>query len=73
MGSLFKFLVILVIVLYLMRSFFRLMYPRPPKQPRRKEIEMKACDYCGKLVYEDKGVQKRGRFFCSEAHKQRYF
>ena len=67
----FKRLLITAIVLYLMRSFWRLMYPRLPTRPQ--QIQVKACEYCGILVPEDKGIQKRGRFFCGHPHAKQFF
>lgn len=67
----FKLLVITVIVLYLMRFFWHLMYPRMPKPPQA--LEVKACEYCGVLLREDRGRVQRGRFFCTADHAKRYF
>ena len=67
----FKLLLITAIVLYLMRFFWRLMYPRLPNRPQ--QIQVKACEYCGILVREDKGIQKRGRFFCGHPHAKQFF
>lgn len=68
-----KLLVITVIVLYLLRFLFRLMYPKLPDQRPPIEYEMKSCDYCGKLMREDKGFHRKQRFFCSPEHQVRYF
>ena len=67
----FKLLIITVIVLYLLRFFWHLMYPRLPDP--RKPVEMKACEYCGILAREDKGVMQRDRFFCTSDHAKRFF
>jgi len=67
----FKLLVITLIVVYVMRFFWQLMYPRMPKLPQ--QLEMKTCEYCGVLAREDKGNVQRGRFFCSADHAKRYF
>lgn len=66
-------LIILGIVVFLMRAFFRLMYPRLPEQAGPKVQQILSCDYCGRLVAEDQGVQRRGRFFCGGEHASRYF
>lgn len=69
----FKLLIILVVVLFLMRGFFRLMYPQLPKNPVPKAIELKPCEYCGKLVPEDQGSVKGQYFFCSLEHQHQFF
>lgn len=66
-----KLLIIAAIVMYIMRAFWRLMYPRLPEAP--KPLELKACEYCGILAREDKGFTKRDRFFCGIDHAQRFF
>lgn len=68
-----KLLIITVIVVFLMRSLFRLMYPRIPDTPPVIGHELKPCEYCGTLVRLDKAKQKRGRLFCSAAHQAMYF
>lgn len=67
----FKLFIITLIVLYLTRFLWQLMYPRMPKPPQ--QLEMKACEYCAVLAREDKGYVQRGRFFCSSDHAKRYF
>ena len=48
-----RLLIILGIVVFLMRAFFRLMYPRLPEQTGPKVQQILSCDYCGRLVAED--------------------
>ncbi len=68
-----RLFIILVIVLYLLRALFRLMYPRLPAQTGERLIPLRACDYCGRTLPEDKGSIRRERFFCGHDHAQRYF
>ena len=72
----FKLLIITLIVVYLMRSCWRLMYPSLPpglEPGKPREIPLKACEYCGILVAENKGIHRRGHFFCQADHADRYY
>lgn len=74
------FILNVIIILVVMKVFFKLMYPKPPKGFFAKEgddMTMRICDYCGHSLAAYRGIleQKDGsieRFFCNDQHRVAY-
>jgi uncharacterized protein len=68
MGTLFRIILILIVVglvlMYLKRTFKNRSQP-PAAQ---SQSDMLRCDYCGVFVPRGEAVSARGRHYCSSAH-----
>jgi uncharacterized protein len=67
-----KFLVLIVVVvgvLWLMRSLRKPHLPPTPKSPEPKNEEMVVCVQCGVHLPRSEALPGRGGVFCGEAHR----
>jgi uncharacterized protein len=67
-----KFLVLIVVVvgvLWLMRSLRRPNLPPTPKPPAPQNEEMVVCEQCGVHLPRSEALPGRGGVFCGEAHR----
>ena len=70
-----KFLVLLVVVvgvLWLMRSLRKPTLPPTPKPPPLQNEEMVACAQCGVHLPRTEALPGRGGVFCGEAHRSAF-
>ncbi|MFA9485728.1 hypothetical protein LU276_07120 [Moraxella haemolytica] len=78
----FAFIVNVIIILIVMKIFFKFMYPKPPKEffaKKGDDISMRICNHCGhslatyRGILEQNGGQDDGeRFFCNDEHREAY-
>ena len=73
------FFINLVIILVVMKVFFKFMYPKPPKNFMPKEgddTSIRICDYCGHSLATYRGIlqtdKQDERFFCNDEHKNAF-
>lgn len=70
------FFINVMIILVVMKVFFKFMYPKPPKHFLPKEdddISLRRCDYCGHELATYRGILQNAeqgeRFFCNDEHQ----
>lgn len=77
----FAFIINVIIILLVMKLFFKFMYPKPPKAFFAQEgddVSVRNCHHCGHslatyrgiLQIDDGGVE---RFFCNDEHQAAFF
>lgn len=73
------FFINLVIILAVMKVFFKFMYPKPPKNFLPKDgddTSIRQCDCCGHSLATYRGIlrtdEQGERFFCNDEHEQQY-
>lgn len=76
----FAFILNVIIILLVMKLFFKFMYPKPPKAFFAQEgddVSVRNCHHCGHslatyrgILQEDDGVE---RFFCNDEHQAAFF
>lgn len=68
------FLINIVIILVIMKLFFKFMYPKPPKHflPQAgDDISVRQCAHCGHSLATYRGIlQDDDVFFCNDEHRQ---
>ncbi len=79
------FLLNLIIIAIVMKLFFKLMYPKPPKHffPKADDdVSMRRCDYCGHELATYRGIlqtditgldSERIHFFCNHEHQAAFY
>lgn len=72
----FAFILNVIIILIVMKIFFKFMYPKPPKSFLPQEgddTSIRTCSYCGHELATYRGIlQQNGddeRFFCNDEHQ----
>lgn len=71
MGKLLLVVVVVILVYYVVRGYARSISRQEPSGPTRVKGEnMLKCAHCGVHLPESEGIQARGRFYCSEEHRQ---
>lgn len=77
--SMIAFILNVVIILIVMKIFFKFMYPKPSKDFFAKEgddITIRTCDYCGHSLATYRGILKKDEsaecFFCNDEHHLAY-
>lgn len=82
MYAMFAFLINLIIIAIVMKIFFKLMYPKPPKHlspTADDDTSIRQCDYCGHELATYRGIlhkradDERELFFCNDEHERGYF
>lgn len=75
----FAFILNVIIILIVMKIFFKFMYPKPPKEFFAKEGDdttVRTCDHCGHELVTYRGILERNesaeRFFCNDEHRLAY-
>lgn len=73
------FILNVVIILIVMKIFFKFMYPKPPKAFFAKEgddTSLRQCLHCGHSLATYRGIlEQEGdteRFFCNDEHRVAY-
>ncbi|MDO4896966.1 MAG: hypothetical protein Q3971_06335 [Moraxella sp.] len=64
-----------VIILIVMKIFFKFMYPKPPKHFMPKEgddTSIRVCNHCGHGLATYRGILSDDGFFCNDEHKNAY-
>ncbi|WFF38986.1 hypothetical protein LU290_01755 [Moraxella nasibovis] len=76
----FAFIVNVIIILIVMKIFFKFMYPKPPKAFFPKEgddVSVRTCDHCGHSLATYRGILQTEdgveRFFCNDEHRTAFF
>lgn len=76
----FAFIVNVIIILIVMKIFFKFMYPKPPKTFFAQEgddTSLRTCNHCGHSLATYRGILEQGgqdgeRFFCNDEHRAAY-
>lgn len=70
------FFINLIIILVVMKVFFKFMYPKPPKNfmPQADDdTSIRKCHYCGHELATYRGILEevdgKERFFCNQEHQ----
>lgn len=78
MNAMFAFILNVIIILVVMKVFFKFMYPKPPAHFFPKEgddTSVRACSHCGHTLATYRGILVQGeqgepeRFFCNDEHQ----
>ncbi|WP_066803821.1 hypothetical protein [Moraxella oblonga] len=74
----FAFVLNVIIILVVMKLFFKFMYPKPPKHffPQEgDDTTLRTCSHCGHTLATYRGILVQGkqgepeRFFCNDEHQ----
>lgn len=72
----FAFILNVIIILIVMKIFFKWMYPKPPKSFLPQEgddTSIRTCDYCGHSLATYRGIlqvdEQGEHFFCNDEHQ----
>lgn len=73
------FILNVIIILIVMKLFFKFMYPKPPKDFLPKagdDTSIRTCHHCGHSLATYRGILenegKNERFFCNDEHKAQF-
>ncbi|UNU73734.1 hypothetical protein LU293_02150 [Moraxella nasovis] len=76
----FAVLINVIIILLIMKIFFKFMYPKPPRDFFPKEgddTSLRHCDYCGHSLATYRGIvvhdDDKERFFCNDEHQSKFY
>lgn len=76
----FAFIINVIIILLVMKLFFKFMYPKPPKAFFAQEgddVSVRNCHHCGHSLATYRGVLQIDdgveRFFCNDEHQAAFF
>ena len=75
----FAFLLNVIIILIVMKVFFKFMYPKPPKNFLPKEGDdttIRTCNHCGHTLATYRGILQKDSeqelFFCNDEHQEAF-
>lgn len=71
----FAFILNVIIILIVMKIFFKFMYPKPPKHFMPKEGDdttLRVCNHCGHSLATYRGILNDKGFFCNEEHQNAF-
>ncbi|MDO4895176.1 hypothetical protein [Moraxella sp.] len=75
----FAFIINVLIILVVMKVFFKFMYPKPPKAffPQEgDDTTLRTCHHCGHQLATYRGILESDaqteRFFCNDEHRLAY-
>lgn len=75
----FAFILNVIIILIVMKLFFKFMYPKPPKDFMPKEGDdttLRQCAFCQHSLATYRGILEKTesdeRFFCNDEHKSAF-
>lgn len=69
------FILNVIIILIIMKIFFKFMYPRPPADFFPKDGDdttLRVCNYCGHSLPTYRGILNERGFFCNDGHEQAF-